>query len=711
MTPGDAKPTRHVGRITDPSVRDDGENEPELLPDAAPSAAGDVPAPSNPEGAASEHHALAQSTAAHAANHDDHAAAATTTSVDDLAPAIAEPTPTSTPEFVRTGHPVRDRLLAKAAEAQAQQAVESAKASEPQLSRFGSLDGLSEELDEIAAPRSAGMPGPVRIAGTALSSTSWTVFGTLIGLSFIASLFTLLVQFKPKDGPPPTISEGLNQADTLTVATSEAIVIPDVPPPPARKRLKGPWRIERAGTGEKLIKGTIGKDPFLRAIQAAGIAKTQAYRIHQSLKEEKNLDRCRPKDSFIALLEVPSGVVKAFEYIESAEDVYQAKTNKEGLLVGKKLDLKVRKQRVQGSILLTSASFSEAAVRAHFDPGLARIVDRALEGHTSVAEFKKGDRLRIVVQEVTILGEFSRYAGIEALEYLPRSGAPIRVYYFPQKKDYYDARGRAPGEGGWRRPVKGAPITSKFNPNRMHPILKKRMPHTGTDFGAPTGTPIYAASSGKISKRGLYGPNGNFISIEHAGGYTTGYSHLSRFEEGLKVGDTVKREQVIGYVGTTGRSTGPHLHFSARKNGQYIDAETLGLDALTVLPKAEREIFNQVRKQYDALLDALTLPPSLAVEPEPVAASNSAAVAGPEFSDPELGEPRASAPVAIATGQVQAAPAAQAAAASPSAAEATAPQNTVPASSPASGKFGSLYLSDKELLESQSTSSDGEVEE
>ncbi len=603
--------------------------------------------------------------------------------------------------FRRTGHPVRDRLLAKAAQAQAAKAAATRPSDDlPGLSR---LEVVSSELDEIAAPKMGNGSAPLRIAGTTLSSSSLLIFGSLCGMAAIVSLFTFLIQFAPRDQavpvpgatPPPP-------AAMAPAATPQTTAVAHVEPPPERRKIPGPWRIGRAGAGQKKITGSIGREPFLKAIQAAGISKNQAYRIYAALKDERDLDHCRPKDDFVALLEGDRAV--AFEYIVSKEEVYQAREDKQGRLIGKKLDLQVRKQRVQGSLTVTSSSFADVARAAHLEPALGRVLDRALEGHTNVGQFQLGDRLRVVAQEVTVLGEFYRYAGLEALEYIPANGSPLRVYYFNKKKKYYDSKGRAPGEGGWRKPLKGAPITSKFNPNRLHPILKKRMPHNGTDFGAPTGTPVYASSYGTITKRGDYGPNGNFIAIQHDHGYETGYSHLSRFEEGLKVGDKVKRMQVIGYVGSTGRSTGPHLHFSAKKNGAFIDPESLHLDALSVLPPEDRSDFAKVKAQYDEMLEAVALPPPLAAPAPPVATQpetidmgeDESPVDGEMHDEAQMGSPVPQ-PVAPVVGLAPTQPA-------------VAPP--APAAAPAAQAVGaSLYLSDEELMKSQSASDEGEVEE
>src|SRR5690606_31335079 len=142
--------------------------------------------------------------------------------------------------------------------------------------------------------------------------------------------------------------------------------------------------------------------------------------------------RCRPKDTFSALVDARSGRLSAFEYAVSEEEVFQAREGADGLLVARKLDLAVERQRAQG-VVVVEGSFEEAAQRAGFEPGLDTFVNKALSGYTSTADLKPGDVLGLVVQEVTVLGEFSRYAGVEALEYRPAGGEPVRDYY--QERD------------------------------------------------------------------------------------------------------------------------------------------------------------------------------------------------------------------------------------------------------------------------------------
>jgi murein DD-endopeptidase MepM/ murein hydrolase activator NlpD len=632
----------------------------------------------------------------------------TTAGADPASEQPAEPTPTGTEQGLpadglrRTGHPVRDRLLAKAREAELQPNA----AKEHGTEAPGSVES---ELLKVAS--SAGPGLPLRLNGVPLSSLSVLLLGTVFGLAGFALFFALLIEFAPigpHEGSATTLEEPAGEVTTVSAVVS----VTPPPPPPPRKRIPGPFRIGEADAGQRIIRGSIGKSPFLRAIQEAGLDKTQAYRVYTALKGEKDLDRCRPSDEFVALLDRSDGRVLAFEYIVNREEIYQARQGDDGRLTGKQLDLSVARGRVQGSLVIAVPSFAANATANHFDPGLGVIINKALEGHLTVEDFHVGDRLRVVAQEVTVLGEFSRYSGLEALEYLPAQGDAIRVYYFENKKRYYDSKGRAPGEGGWRRPVPGAAITSRFNPKRMHPILKKVMPHNGTDFGAPTGTPIFASSGGKIVKLGNYGANGNYIAIEHRGGYATGYSHLSRFEPGLKAGDTVQRLQPIGYVGSTGRSTGPHLHFSAKKDGQYIDPESLGLDRLTTLPKDELALFQKVKHTYDALLEEIPLPAS-AVSPVVAAVATTGADADHE-ADFHEGDSNGEGLEVAHSPEVERGPGS--AAGAPRGADSNRPAALPPPLpvtpvAPARRAASALYLTDEELIQSQSRSDDGEVEQ
>src|SRR5690606_35713632 len=136
--------------------------------------------------------------------------------------------------------------------------------------------------------------------------------------------------------------------------------------------------------------------------------------------------------------------------------------------------------------------------------------------------------------------------------------------------DFFDANGLSARRGLLRTPIDGARISSNFG-MRRHPIKGYTRMHQGTDFAAPTGTPIYAAGDGVVEKAGRNGGYGNYIKIRDGNGYGTAYAHLSRFAKGLKAGSRVTQGDVIGYVGSTGASTGPHLHYEVHVNGKQVN--------------------------------------------------------------------------------------------------------------------------------------------
>jgi murein DD-endopeptidase MepM/ murein hydrolase activator NlpD len=547
---------------------------------------------------------------------------------------------------------------------------------------------LDRELDRVGAPSAPASAKVVGRPSRGLSPNLVSVIGTLLGLTTVASLVALAIHIDPRDAPALALS--VNPAEPQGSAAPSAAPAP-VETKRARERIKGPWRIADAKDDPALrvVGGKIGRESFLKVVQDAGVDKAEAHRILLAMKGVRDLDKCNKNDTFSVLIERATKRVKAFEYVVSKEEVYQAKQNDKGLLEGSRLDLAVKHEQWSGAFAM-DGDLVRSAQRGGFDPAIRETLAGALNGHLSVEDIEPGDVVRVVVQEVTVLGEFARYAGIEALEVRPKDGKkPLRIYYFRGTKErgYFNAIGQAPYEGGWRKPIPGAPVTSPFNLNRMHPVLKRRMPHTGVDFGCAAGVPIGAASAGKVTFKGWGGPAGNLVKIDHGNGIETGYAHMTRFADGLELGDRVKRLETVGYCGSTGRSTGPHLHFTAKKNGQYFDALKLNLDALRLIAKEERQAFEDAKTRYDALLDALPIP---LLPQEALAAAPTKVNAGEEDMHGEEGDENAPA--------TSAAP------------EGVAPP-PAPAPAPARPAGGSaVHLTDEELLKQQGRSDDGEVE-
>jgi murein DD-endopeptidase MepM/ murein hydrolase activator NlpD len=179
---------------------------------------------------------------------------------------------------------------------------------------------------------------------------------------------------------------------------------------------------------------------------------------------------------------------------------------------------------------------------------------------------------------------------------------PIDIYLFNNGKfdQYFNKDGRTIKKSLLKTPINGARLSSGFG-MRRHPILGYNKMHQGLDFAAPTGTPIFAAGSGTITYRGRRGAYGNFILIKHNNGYETAYAHLSRYSSKFRNGSRVKQGDVIGYVGSTGRSTGPHLHYEVRKSGRRIDPRKMKMIVSKKLPKKELKKFFNNRDYIDSL--------------------------------------------------------------------------------------------------------------
>lgn len=187
------------------------------------------------------------------------------------------------------------------------------------------------------------------------------------------------------------------------------------------------------------------------------------------------------------------------------------------------------------------------------------------------------------------------------------SGNEKILYRFETAKgtiDYFDPEGKSVRRTLMRTPINGARLSSNFG-NRLHPILGFTKLHTGTDFAAPRGTPIYAAGNGTVDYAGKKGGYGNYVRIRHNGTYQTAYAHMSGFARGIRKGVRVQQGQVIGYVGTTGSSTGNHLHYEVIRNGKFINSRTMHLPSGTALKDDDLAAFLAMTEEANARFAAL----------------------------------------------------------------------------------------------------------
>lgn len=223
-----------------------------------------------------------------------------------------------------------------------------------------------------------------------------------------------------------------------------------------------------------------------------------------------------------------------------------------------------------------------------------------------LTEPRKGDRFALVWEKrTTALGEPCGIR-IKAAAYKGSETGSERGYY--HKGSFYDAEGKSLRRAFLRAPLTYRRISSYFSRARFHPILRIYRPHNGIDYAAPSGTPVSAIADGKVTFRGWKGGYGKYIGIRHAGSYTSGYGHLRSYAKGVRAGARVKQGQVIGYVGKTGLATGPHLDFSFRVNGRFVNFLKFRPPVVTVLKGAELEAFKHGLGPEEERLERLITP-------------------------------------------------------------------------------------------------------
>lgn len=235
-------------------------------------------------------------------------------------------------------------------------------------------------------------------------------------------------------------------------------------------------------------------------------------------------------------------------------------------------------------------------------------------------EVRRGDVFQLLVERVVSDGKVVDYGPVIAARYVNdgREITAVRYAGRERRPGYYDSLGRPLRKQFLRAPLRFSRVTSRFSMSRLHPVLGRRMPHYGVDYGAPTGTPVMTTADGKVVFRGWKKGGGNTVEVRHRNGYTTGYLHLSRFARGVRVGTRVSQGEVIGYVGATGLATGPHLDYRVTHNGRYMNPLRLSNDPAPPLPDSELPAFREWAERALPLLD---LPGPLADETRSALAS------------------------------------------------------------------------------------------
>lgn len=259
---------------------------------------------------------------------------------------------------------------------------------------------------------------------------------------------------------------------------------------------------------------------------------------------------------------------------------------------------------------IINSSLSETIENAGADVGLAFNMASIYDCTIDFYKLQKGDFFKVIYTEKLVEGKSVGVDRIEAIEFT-HNDKRFYAFYFEQDSvgAYYDEKAESMKRAFLKAPLKyGYRISSKYNKNRLHPVLKVNRPHLGTDYAAAHGTPIITVGDGVVLEASFTKGNGNYVKIKHNGTYTTQYLHMSKFAKGIKPGKRVSQGDVIGYVGSTGLATGPHVCFRFWKNGQQVDPFKVMPPPAEPVSKKNMANFNSKVEKLRKELDGINAP-------------------------------------------------------------------------------------------------------
>ena len=332
----------------------------------------------------------------------------------------------------------------------------------------------------------------------------------------------------------------------------------------------------------------------------------EIHRLRDEVMSVYDLARIRAGQRLL-LYASPDGEIVSMEYsidkesyltIRKEEESYQAEI--------KKIPFTVQTEMIWGNI---DSNLVNAIAQQNESPQLAILLEEIFAWDIDFyADLRQGDSFKIIFEKKFIEDGFAGYGNILAAEFINRKNTFRAFYYtYPdtRKSDYFDYEGKSLRKEFLKSPISGARITSRFSHSRLHPIRKIWRPHYGVDYAAPVGTPVRATAEGTVAYAGRNGASGRMIRIRHKNGYETMYLHLRRFRRGVRRGIKVQSSQVIGYVGVSGETTGPHLDYRIKCRGNYINPLAHRFKPVEPL---RPEFLQDFQRQADRLLLSLDAP-------------------------------------------------------------------------------------------------------
>ncbi|GAB4269678.1 MAG: M23 family metallopeptidase [Deferrisomatales bacterium] len=386
------------------------------------------------------------------------------------------------------------------------------------------------------------------------------------------------------------------------IRETQASIPPDVEPTPP-VAAQAPVPPEPPPVQRQVTRGVIRPGDTLWGLLGKYLTPQEIHALAEDSREVFPLSRiCAGQPYEICTVE---GSLEQFAYEIDREEKLVVRVAPEGFTVSKEpIPYEVRTDWVGGTI---RTSLFDAVTEIGESPELAlALADIFAWDVDFILDIREGDSFRALVEKRLREGKPAGYGRILAAEFV-NQGTAYRAFWFQdgdRPAAYYDADGNSLRKAFLRAPLSFTRISSGFSRRRFHPITKTWKAHPAIDYAAPTGTPIKAVGDGVVVRKGYTRGNGNFIKLRHNAAYETLYLHMSRFAKGMRKGRKVAQGEVIGYVGSTGLATGPHLCFRMYRNGSPVNPLRVKSPAADPVSPANRAAFRARAAQLAAQLDS-----------------------------------------------------------------------------------------------------------
>ena len=344
-------------------------------------------------------------------------------------------------------------------------------------------------------------------------------------------------------------------------------------------------------------------ETFDKILKNYSIDQEEINKIKKNLKKKVNINKLNTKQKIWFSLDQTTNKIKEFTFqISNTKKIYLTKNDENDRFNQKILSIKLNKKIIYKENIILQSLYKAATdqdIPANTIIEFARIYGFQIDFQRDI---RKQDKFQIMYEVFVDENKKIIQTGEILFANLKLSGQDNSLYYFDLERSegHYDVNGKSVQKALMKTPINGARLSSSYG-MRKHPIDGFNKMHKGTDFAAPKGTPIMASGNGIIKKASWCGGGGNCIKIRHNSTYETIYAHLSKFARGIKSGVRVKQGQTIGYVGSTGKSTGPHLHYEVIVNGKKVNSQKLKLPSGKILKGKERKLFETNKIKLNVL--------------------------------------------------------------------------------------------------------------